>query len=225
MAALTKEEINRKLLHILSGSLIPMGIFYLPQIPGISVWVPMIILGILLVFSLVVEIIRFKIPAFQKYFFSLVGSMLRSEEDKKITGATYIYGSAFLCTILFHHHPHISFMVLSMFIFGDAVAAVTGLSIGRIKIGKKSLEGSLSCFFLCLIMCFWVFPHIPLLLDTWDGRIPLLLIFIVSLCVTLFELFTIRLSSKIVINDNLSVPIISGAVMLFLYPVLRSAGF
>jgi dolichol kinase len=216
---LSKEEINRKLLHILSGSLIPFGIFYIPKLFKVPNWTPTLILGILLFISLFTELIRFKFPAIQKLFFSLVGSMLRQEENKKLTGATYIFGSGFLCTIFFYDHPHISFMVISMFIFGDAVAAIVGLSIGKIKIGKKSLEGSLACFFLCLIMCFFVFPHIPELLNKWDGYLPLPLVLLASLSITVFELFPLKISKNIFINDNLSVPILSGLIMLYVYPL------
>ena len=217
---LSKEEINRKLLHILSGSLIPLGIFYIPKIFKVPNWIPMLILGILLLLSLVTELIRFKFPAIQKLFFSLVGSMLRQEENKKLTGATYIFSSAFLCTVFFYNQPHISFMVISMFIFGDAVAAIVGLSIGKIKIGKKSLEGSLACFLLCLIMCFFVFPNIPELLYKWNGYLPLPLILLASLSITVFELFPFKVSKDIVINDNLIVPIVTGFIMVKIYPLL-----
>jgi dolichol kinase len=180
---------------------------------------PAIILAMLLVGSVVIEIIRFKVPAVQKLFMGMVGSMLRVEENKKLTGSTYILGSAFLCTVLFHAQPHISSMVLCLFILGDAIAAVVGLSIGRIKIGKKSLEGSLACFILCIILLFGLFPHVPLLLDAWHGKVPVPLVIITSLCITVFELVPIRITKTFVINDNLSVPIIAGFVMLYLYPL------
>ena len=211
--ALTAEEINRKLLHILSGCAIPAGILYIPLIPGASEFLPMIILGSLLFGSILLEQIRFRIPAVQKMFNSFAGSMLRSEEDRKMTGATYIFASAFICTIIFRDHPHISAIVLNLFILGDAVAAIVGLSIGRIKIGKKSLEGSLGCFLLCVILILFVYPHVPLLLDTWDGNAPLLMVLCVSLSITIFELFPIKIGKKFVIHDNLSVPIITGLIM------------
>lgn len=212
--ALTTEEINRKLLHILSGCAIPAGILYIPKIPRASEFLPMIILGLLLFGSILLELVRFRMPAIQKIFYTFAGSMLRSEEDKKITGATYIFASAFLCTIIFREHPHISFIVLNLFILGDAVAAIVGLSIGRIRIGKKSLEGSLACFLFCLSFFFFVFPYVPLLLDPWQGKAPVLLVLSVALSITVFELIPIKIGKNISINDNLSVPIISGLIML-----------
>ncbi len=216
---LTKEEVNRKLLHILSGCTIPMGILYIPKIPGASDSLPMIILGGLLIMSIVIEYVRFYVPAVQKIFYGMVGSMLRKEENKKLTGSTYIFASSFICTLLFTRQPYISFMVLNLFILGDAVAAIAGLSIGRIRIGKKSLEGSLACFILCLFLFFAVYPFVPLLLDEWQGRVPVPLIFITALCITVFELVPIRLSKKLILNDNLTVPIIAGFAMKYCYPL------
>lgn len=213
---LTKEEINRKLLHILSGCCIPIGILYIPKIPGVPGYLPMLILGVMLVMSITIEVVRFKVPAIQKLFYSLVGSMLRTEENKKLTGSTYIFASSFICTILFYRHPHISFMVINLFILGDAIAAIVGLSMGRIKIGKKSMEGSLACFLLCLTLFFGIYPHVPLLLDQWNGRVPVPLIFISSLCITLFELMPWRITKNFVINDNLAVPVVTGIIMLLL---------
>lgn len=218
--ALTKEEINRKLLHVFSGCLIPIGILYIPQIPGASNLWPVLIIGFLLIMSIIIEYIRFRVPAIQEVFFSLVGSMLRKEEKKRITGSTYIFASAFLCTILFFGKPHISFISLNLFILGDAVAAIVGLSMGRIKIGKKSLEGSMACFILCFILLFFVFPHVPLLLEEWGGKVPLFIGFTIPLSVTFFELVPIRLSKRIVINDNLSVPLITGSIIAFIYPLI-----
>ncbi|MDK9705675.1 MAG: hypothetical protein OEL83_01385 [Desulforhopalus sp.] len=218
--ALTKEEINRKLLHILSGTLIPAGILYLPMIEGYSPLTPIIFLGVFTVGSILFEYMRFHHPALQRLFASLGSGVLRSSEKNTLTGSTYIFISAFLCSVIFMNHPHIAFIALSLFILGDAVAAIVGISIGRIKIGKKSLEGSAACFFLGLLLFFFVYPHVPLLLDRWQGTVPLPLVIIASFCNTLFELFPISLGSRLKINDNLSVPLITGTVLLALYPLL-----
>lgn len=212
--AIAREEINRKLLHIVSGCGIPAGILYIPLIPGAPNFLPVLILGLLLVISLLLEIIRFKFPGFQKTYFSLAGSMLRPEEDKKITGATFIFASAFLCALIFCSRPDISAIVLNLFILGDAVAAVVGLSVGRIKIGKKSLEGSLACFCLCFLLFYCLYPHVPLLLDNWGGRAPLVLVFAVSLSITVLELFPLKLTQTVTVNDNLYVPVVSGLLIL-----------
>lgn len=216
---LTKEEVNRKLLHILSGTLIPAGIFYIPKIPGIASWVPGAILGVLTALFAGAEMLRRRLPGFQRVVIFFAGSMMRPEEDRAVTGATYIFASAFLCTVLFAGQPHISFMVLSMFIIGDAAAALVGLSIGRIRIGAKSLEGSLACLATCLVLLLFAYPHVPGLLDAWEGTIPIPVIVGGALSTTVLELFPISVGPRIKINDNLTVPVVTGLVMQLLYAV------
>ncbi len=217
--ALTKEEINRKLLHVFSGTLIPAGIFYIPMIGGYSAFSPVIVLGVFMVGSILFEYLRFHNTTVQKLFTTMGSGVLRKSEKNTFTGSTYIFMSAFLCSVIFFNHPHITFIALSLFILGDAIAAIVGISMGRIKIGKKSLEGSAACFFLGLLLFFFVYPQVPMLLDRWHGAVPLPLIFIASFANTLFELFPVSFGKKLSINDNLSVPLITGTILLVLYPV------
>lgn len=216
--ALRKEEITRKLLHLFALAM-PIGIYYFPKWSLPSV-LPLAILSFLLVSSVIVENLRLRVPTIQKLFFQFFGSMLREEESSKTTGSTYVIGAAVLCNIIFWNYPHITFMVLSLFILGDAIAAIVGLSIGRIKIGKKSLEGSLACFSLCMIMFYGVFPFVPGILEPWGGKVSAIIALATSFSTTIFELIPLKVSKKLIINDNLAVPVISGFVMLGLSKVL-----
>ena len=224
MAKLRKEEITRKLLHFISGTILPLGIFYLPKYAGSLGWkyapwtLPVAILAVCLLFFMVVEYIRFRVPFIQKIVLFFIGSMMRVEEAKKPTGATYINAAGLVCAIIFKDHPAISCMVLSTFIWSDAVAALVGQSIGRIKIGKKSLEGSLACFVMSMILYYAAFPFVPGLYDAFGNKVPLVFAVVGSLCVTVFELIPLRISSRITINDNLSAPVLTGLVLLFIYP-------
>lgn len=212
--ALNPEEIRRKLLHLFA-LLMPIGIFYAPRWSFPPLLVP-ILLFMLFVSSIIVEALRFKIPAIQKIVLTLFGSMMRKEEHFIVSGWTWVIGAAFLCTILFKNAPHISFMVLTLFIIGDAMAALIGISIGRIKIGKKTLEGSIACMIVCIIMFYAIFPLVPGLMETYGcvGRFPAKIIWITSFVITLFELIPLRITPKIIVNDNLAVPIIAGYVMI-----------
>jgi dolichol kinase len=223
---LRKEEIQRKILHFIFGSIIPLGIFYIPLYAEKMSWnamppwtIPPAILAVCLAGFILIETLRFRVPAIQNIFHKYFGSMLRHEEKKKTTGATYIVASSLLCSVVFKGNPQVSLMALSTFIWGDAVAALVGQSIGRTRIGSKSLEGSLACLVLCVVFFLAVFPHLPYLLDKWNGRIPLALTVIASLGITLMELFPLKIG-KVEVNDNLSVPVIVGTVMILLYPLL-----
>ena len=210
--ALKKEEITRKLLHLFALTM-PLGIFYIPRM-DISYTVPITILASVLGASIVVERLRLKFKPVQRLFFLFFGSLLRREEVAKTTGSTYVIAASLLCAVLFRNHTHISFIVLTLFILGDAIAAIVGLSVGKIKIGKKSLEGSVACFILCMILLYAVFPFIPGLLEAWGNRVPLIFALAISLSITLFELIPLRVSPKFIINDNLAVPVITGYIVI-----------
>jgi dolichol kinase len=246
--ALTKEEITRKLLHLFA-LLMPAGIFYLPGL-GVPDAVPIGILAFLFFGSVAVELIRFRVRAVQKAFYFMFGHMLRREETAKITGSTYVIGAALICSLIFINHKHISLMVLTLFILGDAIAAIVGLSVGRIKIGKKSLEGSAACFILCMILFYALFPYLPGkgaeaavgcacfgeglpadalwyqhgILGGWSWKVHILIALAASLSITVFELIPLRISKKLVINDNLAVPIITGGVIFLMETALLGQG-
>lgn len=211
---LTSQEIGRKLLHLFA-LLMPIGIFYAPALHFPKVLVP-VILGSLFVASVIVEFLRFRVPSVQKLFFAMFGSMLRKEESFKVTGSTWIIGAGFLCSLLFSKSPHISFIVLTLFVLGDAAAALVGISMGRIRIGKKSLEGSLACFAACIIIFYAVVPFVPGVLSQWGGEPPLLIVLVTALVITVFELVPLKIAPKLIINDNLAVPVIAGYVIILL---------
>lgn len=220
--ALNAAEIQRKVLHGFSGLLVPAIILYSPVWvhewfglgPYRQPWlVPFVLLSFSLAIFVVVEYVRLRGGPISEWFNRMFGSMLREEESRKVTGATYINASAVICTFVFQDVPEIAAISLSLFIWGDAVAALVGLSIGRIRIGKKSLEGSIGCFLICFAMFYLLFPPAPGLLDPWGGFVPLWMAALVSLCITLFELFPIKLGGRLELNDNLTVPVITGLLM------------
>jgi diacylglycerol kinase (CTP) len=222
---LKKVEVGRKMLHFIFGTVIPLGIFYLPLYAENKSWkvvaywlYPSTILAVFFVLFVAAEFLRRTVPAVADLFGKWFSGVLRNDEAQRITGATYICASSLICSIVFRNHPHISFMVIAAFIWGDAVAALVGQSIGRVKIGGKTLEGSIACFVLCLCFFGLVFPHVPFLLDAWNGSMPPALAVMASLCITILELFPLRLMARFEVNDNLLVPVVTGALMIFLYP-------
>jgi glycerol-3-phosphate acyltransferase PlsY len=121
-----------------------------------------------------------------------------------LSGTTYFLIATAIAIAFFHKDIAIACLLFS--IFGDAASAIVGTRYGRIKIAKdKSLEGSLS--FLAISFCIgFGFMHLPYV------TLSLPIILAGSLVATITEALPIKL------NDNLSIPIISGIVMeLFLH--------
>jgi dolichol kinase len=227
--SLRREEVYRKVLHVFTGIIVPGLILYIPRFAPSFSWAPKwlsprlyspVLAALAAVVFTGVELLRFRSAFVQTLFYRVSGAALRPEEANKMTGATYIVYSALLCSIVFVNHPSISFMVLCAFIWGDAAAALVGQAVGRTKIGKKSLEGSLACFTLCMALFTGGYKLVPHLLDEWQGRVPLVLALVGSLCITVMELFPARITKNVSVNDNLTVPVLTGIVLLVLYPVL-----
>tara|TARA_B100001093_G_scaffold402000_1_gene389727 strand:+ start:549 stop:1214 length:666 start_codon:yes stop_codon:yes gene_type:complete len=204
---LTKEEINRKLLHVLAV-ILPLSIFYGPELIGKPKVFVSWVFAVMFLLFLFIEWMRLKVDSFHSQFCRYFGGMMREVESRQLTGATYVVGGSSICSVIaLHSHKSEAtvFLGLTLFILGDAVAALVGKGFGRIRVGQKTLEGCLGCFIFCVLLAWIVFPQLPDFLEAWGGPFSMVQILLVSAAVSILELFPIRLG-KVVLNDNLYVP-------------------
>lgn len=182
-------ELLRKGIH-LAGLILPVIYLFLDK-PTM-----LICIGMLTGLALAMELVKWLSPRFSEFFFHIFASLLRTHERKgAITGATYYLISAFLCIVFFA--KTVAIVCIFFMILGDLAAALVGKMWGRTKLlGKKSLEGSAACFLVCTLIAL---VHLN----------PVIAI-IGALVATIVELLPFP------IDDNLTVPLISGAVMHFL---------
>lgn len=152
-----------------------------------------IIVGSLALFAVCVEIAKWLFPRFREMFFLYLQTLLRSHEKKgAITGATYYLIGLFLCIVIFQ--KSVAIACILFIILGDTAAALVGKRWGRIKlIGNKSLEGSAACFAVCILITLFLINPIVGITGAFFA--------------TLTELLPLR------IDDNLTVPLVSGAIM------------
>ncbi len=126
------------------------------------------------------------------------------KDVRPFTGAVWFYIGGFLAFVLFPHN--IASASVSILAVGDSLSTVFGVKFGRHKlIGKKSLEGSLA-FFASSFLVSLIFVN-PLV-----G-------FFGSLTGALVELLIPQKIGKKAywfLDDNLLIPVISGAVMWIL---------
>lgn len=196
-------EFKRKGIHLFALS-IPIGYFFLPKLLSLLILTP-VALG-----AIAIDVIRFKkLPLFG-FLNRLLGPVLREHESADFSGASYILSASVLTILLFG--KSVAVAAILFIILGDIAAALIGRKFGKIKFrwsvknsrvnwnNRKSLEGSLSCFFLCFLVALLV-PHLPL----WVGIIG-------ALVATVVEALPLP------INDNFSVPLLSG---LFMHLLLR----
>ena len=185
-------EFRRKSIHLV-GLIVPISYIFIERHQAV------IAVGILVSIALLIELLKALWPPFQVVFYQVFTPLLRSHErNGAITGATYYLIGVFLPILVF---PKILAIVCIFFmILGDMAAALIGKKWGRTKLfSQKSLEGSLACFLVCILIALVKFnPAVAI---------------IGALVATMVEV----LPSKL--DDNLTMPVLSGLAM---YLVLGS---
>ena len=182
-----QREVLRKLIH-LSSSFFPFMLLYLGKDICLPIFSSITILFLLADYM---RIKNLKFKAIYNIFFKIV---TRPIEERRLTGATHVFLSILIITILFD--VKIACASLLIMSFSDSIGALIGRYFGKFKILDKSLEGSISFFIVSVLV-----------LLLFDFSIDKILY--VSLVCTIVEL----LSNKIKVDDNFSVPL-SAAVLL-----------
>ena len=183
-------ELRRKSIHLL-GLVVPILYFFTSRDLAI------IGVGGLVALALAAELLKGLIPTFRAIFLRIFSPILRSQEQKGgPTGATYFLIGSFLCILFFD--KTLAIVCLCFLTLGDLCAALIGKQWGRIKLfSRKSLEGSLACFVVCAAVALLMRLH-PAVAVTG------------ALVATVVELLPIG------VDDNITMPLISGFAMHFL---------
>ena len=187
-----KSEFARKAIH-LSNSIIPLSYyhFFPDKIDMI------IILAVFLIFCFFIEIYRRNNLKVSTFFTNWLEFMMRDKEKKgDVTGATWVFVGA-LFTILLVPDPF-NIMSLLFLSFGDTFAAIIGIKFPYIKLGRKTLSGSIAGFFACLTIGL-----------IFDFSIAYEIIILGAFMAMFIEILPLP------INDNVSIPIFSGLSMYY----------
>jgi dolichol kinase len=184
------QEVWRKTTHM--GALAIPGGYYLLELSRAEMLYIMVPLALAMVF---IDISRLRQWSFWNSFACKIGGrMVRGHEDAgDFTGATYILLSV-CCTVALYDKP-IAIAALAFIIVGDTLAALIGRKLGRHRFGRKSVEGSLGCLAGTVIVALLT-PGIGLTVGL-----------IGAVVATVVEALSTR------IDDNVTVPILSGLAM------------
>ena len=183
-----------------------------------SLWMPAAIyffdrgaaLGIFagcLIAVLAYEIVRRRNNRAARLLERIFGLALRPDEKGqrfKPSGAVYVLAAALLSTLIFPRLAAVT--ALAMMLTGDAAAALAGRRFGRKKIFEKSLEGALAFFAAALATAIAIAAAAPV------GEGYMYAATAAAAVAALVELASKRLR----IDDNLSVPLAAGFVLMLL---------
>ena len=183
-------EISRKGIHIFNIIIPLLHIYVLKDKIDMIIF-----LSAMVIFCFFIEIFRIQSSFISKFFKKYLFFMMRSfEKQGSLTGSTWVFVGA-LITIILIPQPF-SLLALFFLAFGDSLAALVGMKFPFIKIGNKTLSGSLACFIMCLF--------IGLILNF---KISSEIVLIGAFTATIVELISIK------INDNILIPVFSGCAM------------
>lgn len=186
-------ESLRKATHLLA-LVIPFGYLLTNKSSSLLVLIPLAFLFILF------DTARLRGWSIWRLVACIWGPLIRPQEETKYTGASYIMFAA-VATIIIFPKP-VAICALSFIIIGDTAGALIGRKWGRHKFRNKSYEGSLAFFVSSLIPALYL-PEIQFWVIAMGAAVATV---------------TEALSGEI--DDNLSVPLVSGLVMHLILRVM-----
>ncbi|MBN2719464.1 MAG: hypothetical protein JXR72_00020 [Proteobacteria bacterium] len=190
-----RKEIPRTFFHILGGLILAGAGFFLP--PPLNGY----FLAVVFCAACVVEGARLLVPSVNRAARIIVGPFMRPGEERGLTGAIPFTGGVLLAFLLFPRPVALASMV--PLIFGDRAALLAGKGFGRIRIGAKTLEGSLACLAASLAVYFFASFFWPAVFGY-----PLLVLIGASITGTAAEALPRPF------DDNLTIPLAVGAFLL-----------
>ena len=192
-----RSEYFRKIIHIFN-LVIPFTYLFVLE----SRFQVLRILVPLTLFAIVIEYLRVRSVVVKKIFNNFLKSMLRIHEiDGKFTGATWVFiGSTLTISIFPKEIAIISLVYMSL---GDTIAGLFGRKFGKTNFYNKTIEGSLAGLIVCLLSGYLV-----------SLTLPLVVVFSGAFAAMFIELMPIP------IDDNLSVPLFGGTIMVIVSTVL-----
>ncbi len=200
-----KFELQRKFIHLFSTFIPLLYWLYFEKKEAI------IIIFIAFILMVLLDLGKRYYEPVRLLYFRFLGNVLRNDEKEKdgklFTGGTYHITGVLLSVILFDKNIAISAMLVMMVC--DSFAALGGKWFGKIKIGNKTLEGSLLFFLAGILLIKYVFPF-----GSDNDNLKLLAV-IALLFTTLFELL------PSVLDDNISIPLVYGTTYTLLIYFLR----
>ena len=183
--------VKRGLFHMFGVLFISVAALFLPRT------VLLISLGVTTLIFLTFELLRFRGSRINNWFFLHFRPLLREMEASRLTGTSYILIASSIAFLAFERD--IAVLAFAFLAVGDPLATIVGKRIGKRRLFGKTLEGNLACFVSCVITGL-VFYYAGL-------NLPWLTILVGAVSATIVQALPLP------INDNLTIPLLTGAAM------------
>lgn len=182
-------HLPRKIFHLAAASIIPT-VYYL-QVFSWRTSAILVVLATIIWAGM--DYYRMYNPRFNQFALGVLGPLLKAKERSQITASSHLLIASSAVILLLERR--IACTALFFIALGDPAAAVVGKRFGSHRLSNgKSLEGAAAMFLVCLAAGFGLTGSIPVASAGAAGA-------------ALAELLLTR------VDDNLSVPLASGAVM------------
>lgn len=176
------------------ASLFVIAPFFIPK------HIVLYVVGSIAAFFIVLDLVRLLVGAVNVYLLNKTPSLLKEKEKGQFSSMTFFLTAVFILLLAFP--INIASIVIMFITFGDLGAKFFGLLYGRRKFITKTLEGSIAYFAFSLLFGYMISIFLP---------IPFWILAVGALSASLTE--TLSLFG---IDDNFTVGLISGSVMLAL---------
>lgn len=184
----------RRWFHLIAGSSIPVaGIFA-------ADWGMVAALAVISGGGLGLDLLRFRVQWLNKKFLRWLSPLLKSEEGRRLTGATYLVTGALFTFLLFG--PEVAVPALLFLSLGDPAAALVGRRMPGPRIFGKS-PGGTAAFVALGLVTVGVLTGSGSVDYHWGLLVGALIAGLVEL-------------SPDYPDDNLTIPLIAGASMHFM---------
>lgn len=184
-------ELARKSIHY-SASLIPIIYFFVEKKLAVAI---LLVCSILI---LTAELLRMHNSKCNALYMKIFGWMTRPHEHSNhLTGATYVFIGSFITVLLFP--KEIAIMTILFLTVGDPTAYLVGKAFGNSKFLGKSLKGTIAFIIAGFLATIWI-PGIPITIKLVGAVIA-----------SIIELAPLK------IDDNLTIPIITGFIIILLF--------
>jgi acyl phosphate:glycerol-3-phosphate acyltransferase len=184
----------RHLFHLVPGSIVPVAGIFAPQ------EMTVIAFGVLAFISLSLDLARLQTLWLNRLYIRWLAPLMKREEGHRITGATYMVIAGFIAFLLFDQTVAVSAMLfLSL---GDPVASMIGRRMPGPRLFAKS-PGGTAAFVGISLLVVTAMTGSGVFQYHWGLLVGAVIAGLVEL-------------TPNPLDDNLTIPLISGAVMHFL---------